>query len=85
MWLLRPSVCKTPSVVGLSKIGRWGRWNQVLSTGESRPVSPIWTIMPDGIRSYWLWWRHHNKQKKQSFDAILRHAERNTKETHDIP
>ena len=40
------------AVVGLVKIGKWGRWEQVLSNGKSRPVSLIWTIMPDGIRSY---------------------------------
>ena len=73
------------SVVGLVKIGKWGRWEQVLSNGKSRPVSPIWTIMPDGIRNYWLWWRHHNKQKKQSFDAILRHAEEKSIGFHDFP
>ena len=72
MWLLRPSVCKMPSVVGLSKIGRWGRWYQVLSTGESRPCSIIWTIVPDNIRSYCLWWRHHNRQRMYEFDALLK-------------
>ena len=60
------------AVVGLVKIGKWGRWSQVLSNGESRPVSPIWTIMPENIRSYWLWWRHHNKQRMYEFDALLK-------------
>ena len=66
-----------PSVVGLSKIGKWGRWNQVLSNGESRPCSIIWTIMPDNIRSYWLWWRHHNRQRMNEFDALLKMRKEN--------
>jgi len=62
----------TKAVVGLTKIGKWGRWHQVLSNGESRPCSMIWTIMPKGIRSYCLWMRYYNRQMKGSFDAMLR-------------
>lgn len=63
------------TVVGLSKIGRWGRWNQILSNGETRPCSMIWTIMPSVIRSYCLWIRYHNKQKDGHFDAMVRKRE----------
>ena len=57
-------------IVGLSKIGRFGRWNQVLSTGETRPVSWLWTIVPSPIRSYWLFERHI--PKVVSFDDLRR-------------
>lgn len=49
-------------IVGLTKRGYWGRWNQVLATGETKPCSIIWTVMPDRIRSYWLWERHWKKE-----------------------
>jgi hypothetical protein len=57
-------------VVGLTRIGK-GRWYQIHPTGETSPVSLIWSIIPDRIRVYWLWTRYHNRQKVQDFDALL--------------
>jgi len=56
-------------VVGLSKIGRFGRWSQVYSTGETKPVSWLWSIAPERFRSYWLFIRHI--PKTPSFDELL--------------
>ena len=55
-------------LVGLSKCGRFGRWNKVYSNGESKPVSWLWNIVPSPIRSYWLLYRHLPSAK--TFDEI---------------
>ena len=76
------------AVVGLSKIGKWGRWYQVLSTGESRPVSHIWTITPESIRYYWLYYRHHKRQRIYGFDQLYKMRKdipQKPIESHDSP
>ena len=45
-------------IVGLTKIGRFGRWNVIYSNGTDKPVSWLWNIVPEKLRSYWLLYRH---------------------------
>ena len=56
-------------IVGLTKIGKYGRWSQVLSTGETKPVSWLWNIAPSRFRTYWLFIRHI--PERDSFDVLL--------------
>jgi len=36
-----------PIPVGMSKIGKYGRWHIVYSNGTSKKVSWLWSIVPD--------------------------------------
>ena len=56
--------------VGISKIqGIMNRWNVIYSNGETKPVSYMWSIVPNRIRVYMLYRRHI---ERQSFDNLLK-------------
>ena len=62
--------------VGLSKI-RY-RWYVLYNTGESKPVSYLWNIVPKTIRTYLLWRRRHEQTKHElSFNGTRLSAYRN--------
>lgn len=56
--------------VGISKIkGIMNRWNVIYSNGETKPVSYMWSIVPNRIRVYMLYRR---QIERQSFDKLLK-------------
>jgi len=68
--------------VGLSKI-RY-RWYVLYNTGESKPVSYLWNIVPKRIRTYLLWRRRHEQTKHElSLDGTRISSHRNG--TNNLP
>ena len=56
--------------VGITKIqGIMNRWNVIYSNGETKPVSYMWSIVPNRLRTYMLYRRHI---MTQSFDKLIK-------------
>ena len=69
-------------IVGLTKIGRFGRWNVIYSNGTDKPVAWLWNIVPEKLRSYWLLYRH--MPGAVTFDDLRKeYAKRNMYARHD--
>ena len=69
-------------IVGLTKVGRFGRWNVIYSNGTDKPLSWLWNIVPDKLRSYWLLYRR--MPGEVTFDDLRKeYAKRNMYARHD--